>query len=170
MTVKKKRKGQWRPFAVLNSLWIGAFACTLEAMHHWRGLKVAGRCLACVSCVLHFQAFQRIIVLSCHSASWTQKFLKCSFCWCPKLSCTWKENDVFYFNFETGESVGISMCNMQESECRSCFSSTDRQVWDHPCDEFHRLLYKREKARKLGPQISNDQQIWSDLVSLILTV
>ena len=29
----------------------------------------------------------------------------------------------------------------------------DLEVWDHPCDEFHRLLYKREKARKLGPQM-----------------
>ena len=29
----------------------------------------------------------------------------------------------------------------------------DLEVWDHPCDEFHRLLYKREKARKLGSQM-----------------
>lgn len=51
-----------------------------------------------------------------------------------KPCTTGEENDVFYFNFETGESV-----------------------WDHPCDEFHRLLYKREKARKLGEDFDEAQ-------------
>mmetsp|Transcript_4291 Transcript_4291/g.9231 ORF Transcript_4291/g.9231 Transcript_4291/m.9231 type:complete len:1481 (-) Transcript_4291:206-4648(-) len=51
-----------------------------------------------------------------------------------KPCTTGEENDVFYFNFETGESV-----------------------WDHPCDEFHRLLYKREKARKLGEEFDEAQ-------------
>ncbi|CAJ1401858.1 unnamed protein product [Effrenium voratum] len=44
-----------------------------------------------------------------------------------KPCTTGEESEVFYFNFETGESV-----------------------WDHPCDEFHRLLYKKERAKKLG--------------------
>jgi len=51
-----------------------------------------------------------------------------------KPCTTGEENEVFYFNFETGESV-----------------------WDHPCDEFHRLLYKREKARKLGEDFDEAQ-------------
>ncbi|CAJ1401852.1 unnamed protein product [Effrenium voratum] len=42
-----------------------------------------------------------------------------------KPCTTGEESEVFYFNFETGESV-----------------------WDHPCDEFHRLLYKKERAKK----------------------
>ena len=33
--------------------------------------------------------------------------------------------DVFYFNFQTGESV-----------------------WDHPCDVYYRQLYREERARK----------------------
>merc|ERR1712066_517218 len=40
---------------------------------------------------------------------------------------TGKEGEIFYFNFETGESV-----------------------WDHPCDEYHRALYQRERAKKYG--------------------
>jgi len=37
------------------------------------------------------------------------------------------DGELFYFNFETGESV-----------------------WDHPCDEFHRQLFAREYAKKYG--------------------
>ena len=37
---------------------------------------------------------------------------------------------------------------------RSAVGSHDSEwfaeVWDHPCDEFHRLLYKRERAKKSG--------------------
>merc|ERR1712217_15708 len=40
---------------------------------------------------------------------------------------TGKEGELFYFNFETGESV-----------------------WDHPCDEYHRSLYHKERAKKYG--------------------
>jgi len=38
-----------------------------------------------------------------------------------------EEGEIFYFNFETGESV-----------------------WDHPCDEYHRQLFQKEKAKKYG--------------------
>lgn len=44
-----------------------------------------------------------------------------------KPCTTGEENEVFYFNFDTGESV-----------------------WDHPCDEYHRMLYKKERAKKYG--------------------
>merc|ERR1712194_25841 len=37
------------------------------------------------------------------------------------------EGEIFYFNFETGESV-----------------------WDHPCDEYHRKLLEKERAKKYG--------------------
>ena len=33
--------------------------------------------------------------------------------------------DIYYFNFQTGESV-----------------------WDHPCDEYYRKLYHEEQAHK----------------------
>jgi len=42
---------------------------------------------------------------------------------------TAEDGEIFYFNFETGESV-----------------------WDHPCDDYHRQLYEREKAKKRGDQ------------------
>merc|ERR1719330_1230885 len=38
---------------------------------------------------------------------------------------TGEDGELFYFNFETGESV-----------------------WDHPCDEFHRNMYREHKAEK----------------------
>merc|ERR1711972_1300560 len=40
---------------------------------------------------------------------------------------TSEDGELFYFNFETGESV-----------------------WDHPCDEYHRSLYAKERAKKYG--------------------
>merc|ERR1711988_801819 len=54
----------------------------------------------------------------------------------PWKPCQTSEDaDIFYFNFETGESV-----------------------WDHPCDEYHRQLYHRECAKKYGlPLDENDQ-------------
>jgi centrosomal protein CEP164 len=39
--------------------------------------------------------------------------------------CKTDDGDIYYFNFESGESV-----------------------WDHPCDEYYRNLYKEEKKRK----------------------
>lgn len=38
--------------------------------------------------------------------------------------CQTEDNDIFYFNFETGESV-----------------------WDHPCDELMRKIYHKEKKK-----------------------
>ncbi|KAI8806283.1 hypothetical protein BJ742DRAFT_367411 [Cladochytrium replicatum] len=38
--------------------------------------------------------------------------------------CQTEDNNVYYFNFKTGESI-----------------------WDHPCDEHYRKLYEREKAK-----------------------
>eukprot|EP00928_Gymnodinium_smaydae_P045818 TRINITY_DN30498_c0_g1_i1.p1 TRINITY_DN30498_c0_g1~~TRINITY_DN30498_c0_g1_i1.p1 ORF type:complete len:234 (+),score=35.94 TRINITY_DN30498_c0_g1_i1:69-770(+) len=39
--------------------------------------------------------------------------------------CQTADNEIFYHNFQTGESV-----------------------WDHPCDDYHRKLYAREKRKK----------------------
>jgi len=47
--------------------------------------------------------------------------------WKPCQTTPGDDGEIFYFNFETGESV-----------------------WDHPCDEYHRQLYKKERAKKLG--------------------
>ncbi|CAK0857895.1 unnamed protein product, partial [Prorocentrum cordatum] len=47
---------------------------------------------------------------------------------------TGEDGDVFYFNFETGESI-----------------------WDHPCDEYHRNLYHKEKAKKHDGQEVKDE-------------
>jgi hypothetical protein len=49
------------------------------------------------------------------------------------LPAAWKpcqsgDGNVFYFNFETGESV-----------------------WEHPCDEHYRRVYRRAKARRDAP-------------------
>eukprot|EP00443_Scrippsiella_acuminata_P079390 CAMPEP_0115471072 /NCGR_PEP_ID=MMETSP0271-20121206/52332_1 /TAXON_ID=71861 /ORGANISM="Scrippsiella trochoidea, Strain CCMP3099" /LENGTH=186 /DNA_ID=CAMNT_0002898241 /DNA_START=37 /DNA_END=594 /DNA_ORIENTATION=+ len=55
------------------------------------------------------------------------------------LPAPWKpcqageEGEVFYFNFETGESV-----------------------WDHPCDDFHRKLFAREHAKKYGMPLPDE--------------
>lgn len=43
--------------------------------------------------------------------------------------CQSSDGDIFYFNFETGDSV-----------------------WDHPCDDHFRRLYRRAKARRDAPQ------------------
>eukprot|EP00931_Biecheleriopsis_adriatica_P108476 TRINITY_DN827_c0_g1_i1.p1 TRINITY_DN827_c0_g1~~TRINITY_DN827_c0_g1_i1.p1 ORF type:complete len:1806 (-),score=585.02 TRINITY_DN827_c0_g1_i1:63-5480(-) len=44
-----------------------------------------------------------------------------------KPCSTGEDGEVFYFNFDTQESV-----------------------WDHPCDEYHRRLYQKERAKKNG--------------------
>ena len=38
--------------------------------------------------------------------------------------CQTEDGDIYYFNFKTGESI-----------------------WDHPCDEHYRNLYKQEKEK-----------------------
>jgi len=43
--------------------------------------------------------------------------------------CQSSDGDIFYFNFETGDSV-----------------------WDHPCDDHYRRMYRRAKARRDAPQ------------------
>ena len=85
-----------------------------------------------------------------------------------------KENEVFYFNFETGESVpasfsGIVVVNIYgaivQSHSHPCCCHrvpcipTKLQVWDHPCDEYHRMLYKKERAKKPATQylVSNEK-------------
>ena len=56
---------------------------------------------------------------------------------------------MFYFNFDTGESasnpVGIREGIIQFLQLL--------KVWDHPCDEYHRMLYKKERAKKLAAQL-----------------
>ena len=49
--------------------------------------------------------------------------------------CKSPEGEVYYFNFETGESV-----------------------WDHPCDDYYRNMYKEEK-RKLAPRKARIAQL-----------
>merc|ERR1712129_622067 len=56
--------------------------------------------------------------------------------WKPCQTEGGEEGDVFYFNFETGESV-----------------------WDHPCDAYHKNLYKRERAKKYGEPFSEDDPL-----------
>ncbi|CAJ1427486.1 unnamed protein product, partial [Effrenium voratum] len=45
----------------------------------------------------------------------------------PWKPCESEDGEIFYFNFETGESV-----------------------WDHPCDEHYRKVYEKYKAKKDG--------------------
>lgn len=45
--------------------------------------------------------------------------------WKPCQTQEGEGGDIFYFNFETGESV-----------------------WDHPCDEHYKKVYAEEKAKK----------------------
>merc|ERR1711957_179697 len=59
------------------------------------------------------------------------------------LPASWKpcqtfgdEGQLFYFNFETGESV-----------------------WDHPCDEYHRQLYRKHWSKKYGVPFNEDEPI-----------
>ena len=47
----------------------------------------------------------------------------------PWKPCQTKEGDIYYFNFETGEST-----------------------WDHPCDEHYKKLFEREKLKKVSKQ------------------
>ena len=43
----------------------------------------------------------------------------------PWKPCRTSGGEIYYFNFETGESI-----------------------WEHPCDEYYRKLYMTEKANK----------------------
>ncbi|KAF4654364.1 hypothetical protein FOL47_010023 [Perkinsus chesapeaki] len=45
----------------------------------------------------------------------------------PWKPCQTEEEDIFYFNFDTGESV-----------------------WDHPCDEYYKKLYSEHKQREFN--------------------
>mmetsp|Transcript_92421 Transcript_92421/g.146108 ORF Transcript_92421/g.146108 Transcript_92421/m.146108 type:complete len:117 (-) Transcript_92421:102-452(-) len=51
----------------------------------------------------------------------------------PWKPCQSEDNEIFYFNFETGESV-----------------------WDHPCDDHFRKVYQEHKARKEGRTYNPD--------------
>merc|ERR1711972_1051167 len=46
----------------------------------------------------------------------------------PWKPCQSEDQEIFYFNFETGESV-----------------------WDHPCDDHYRQMYQETKAKRDGP-------------------
>jgi len=48
--------------------------------------------------------------------------------------CKAEDADIYYFNFETGESR-----------------------WEHPCDEYYKKLYKAEKIKQLEKQNMNHQ-------------
>mmetsp|Transcript_34732 Transcript_34732/g.63124 ORF Transcript_34732/g.63124 Transcript_34732/m.63124 type:complete len:183 (-) Transcript_34732:4558-5106(-) len=54
----------------------------------------------------------------------------------PWKPCSQEEGEVFYFNFETGESV-----------------------WDHPCDEYHRRLYQKERCKKYGLPFDDEEEV-----------
>ncbi|KAJ3414291.1 hypothetical protein HDV05_006740 [Chytridiales sp. JEL 0842] len=49
--------------------------------------------------------------------------------------CQTEDNNIYYFNFSTGESI-----------------------WDHPCDEHYRKLYEREKAKSASSKPTQQQQ------------
>ena len=48
--------------------------------------------------------------------------------------CKTNDQDIYYFNFKTGESL-----------------------WDHPCDQYYKEVYKREKAKKINTLKINDE-------------
>lgn len=43
----------------------------------------------------------------------------------PWKPCQTRDGEIYYFNFETGDST-----------------------WDHPCDEYYKKMYEREKQKK----------------------
>merc|ERR1719499_961259 len=51
----------------------------------------------------------------------------------PWKPCQTGDGELFYFNFETGESV-----------------------WDHPCDDHNRRVYQRMRAEKYGLPYDDD--------------
>ena len=57
-------------------------------------------------------------------------------------------------------SISTSTLVRAPEACRRCIARFQvgwLQVWDHPCDEFHRLLYKKERAKKPRPQTHSDR-------------
>lgn len=47
----------------------------------------------------------------------------------PWKPCQTREGEIYYFNFETGKST-----------------------WDHPCDDYYKKMYEKEKQKKLERQ------------------
>ena len=58
----------------------------------------------------------------------------------PWKPCQTREKEIYYFNFETGEST-----------------------WDHPCDEYYRKMYEREKEKR-NRQQAQAQQMTSNAI------
>ena len=44
----------------------------------------------------------------------------------PWKPCQTREGDIYYFNFETGQST-----------------------WEHPCDEYYKQMFLKEKEKKI---------------------
>jgi len=49
-------------------------------------------------------------------------------------ACRTGNQEIYYFNFKTGESI-----------------------WAHPCDQYYKDLYQKEKAKKLQSNEHKDQ-------------
>ena len=47
----------------------------------------------------------------------------------PWKPCQTREGEIYYFNFENGQST-----------------------WDHPCDEYYKKVFEKEKQKSLGRQ------------------
>ena len=60
----------------------------------------------------------------------------------PWKPCKTAEGDIFYFNFETGESS-----------------------WDHPCDKYYKELCLKEKEKKLE-RIYNQELKVANLITI----
>mmetsp|Transcript_73566 Transcript_73566/g.186501 ORF Transcript_73566/g.186501 Transcript_73566/m.186501 type:complete len:214 (+) Transcript_73566:74-715(+) len=50
----------------------------------------------------------------------------------PWKPCLWEDSEMFFFNFETGQSV-----------------------WDHPCDEYYRRMYLEKKAERVARLVAS---------------
>ena len=53
--------------------------------------------------------------------------------------CQSPEHELYYFNFQTGESV-----------------------WDHPCDDHYRSMYQEEKRKTSKPAVEKQQDSLED--------
>jgi hypothetical protein len=53
----------------------------------------------------------------------------------PWKPCKTKEGEIYYFNFENGESV-----------------------WEHPCDEYYRKMFEEAKAGKMRRSLSGSKK------------
>lgn len=53
----------------------------------------------------------------------------------PWKPCKTHDDDIYYFNFKTGESV-----------------------WEHPCDKYYREMYERAKAAKKSRKSNEDKR------------